>query len=63
MSIWSKLWTEIPFPTSGNKKDMLCWIINTQEQTILRLQFIMVGLVATFISVIVAGKVWLGWFI
>lgn len=58
----TKLWEEIPFPTSGSKKDMICWVINVQERAILRWQYAFVGLTITFITVIVTGKVTFGWF-
>jgi hypothetical protein len=58
----SKLWERIPFPSGGTNQDMVCWIINTQEQTILRLQAILLITITTFLSIIVSGKVYLGWF-
>jgi len=61
-STWAKLWTRIPFPKEDKPHLMTAWIINTQEQTILRLQFLMVITVVTFITIIVTGKIWLGWF-
>jgi len=52
----TKLWEEIPFPTTGKKADMICWMINVQERSILRWQTAFIGLMITFITYIVAGK-------
>ena len=57
-----KLWEEIPFPTTGNKQDMICWIINTQEQTIFRWQILFIGQLIFWVTLFSTGKIWLGWF-
>lgn len=59
---FSKLWERIPFPSKGTNQEMVRWIINTQEQTILRLQSLLLITTITFLSIIVSGKIWLGWF-
>ena len=51
-----RLWEEIPFPTTGHKADMICWMINTQERSILRWQTAFIGLMVTFITYITTEK-------
>ena len=58
----SKLWSEIPFPTTGKKGEMLCWIINTQERSILRWQALFIGQLIFWVTLFATGKIWLGWF-
>lgn len=57
-----KLWTAIPFPTSGSKKDMIAWVINTMEQDKLRWQVAFIGQLIFWVSLFTTGKVWMGWF-
>ena len=58
-SYMRRLWEEIPFPTSGTKKDMICWVVNIQQRTILRLEAALTAIVITFITYLVTGKlVW-----
>lgn len=55
-----RLWEEIPFPTSGTKQDMVCWVINIQQRTILRLEAALTAMVITFITYLVTGKLYWG---
>lgn len=58
----SKLWEEIPFPTSGNKQDMICWLVNFLQRSVLRWQTAFVGQMIFWVTLFSTGKVWLGWF-
>ena len=54
-----KLWEEIPFPESGNKKELIGWVISTQQRSVLRWEAAFVSVVVTFITYVVTGKlVW-----
>ena len=56
------LWAEIPFPTSGKKADMLAWVINVQERSVLRWQALFIGQLIFWVTLFSTGKIWLGWF-
>jgi len=59
MTVWKKLWSEIPIPTSGKKADLIAWIINFQQRSILRWQALFIGITVTFITYVVTEKlVW-----
>ena len=58
----SKLWEQIDFPASGSKKDMIAWVINVQERSILRWQYLFVGQMIFWVTLFTTGKVWLNWF-
>ena len=58
----SKLWTEVPFPTTGTKQDMTCWMVRFLQRSVLRWEAAFVGQMIFWVTLFATGKIWLGWF-
>lgn len=56
MALLSKMWEEVPFPATGEDSDLLVWLINYQQRSVLRWQFLFVSLMITFLTYVITGK-------
>jgi len=52
-----KILEELPYPTSGAKSDIICWIVRTQQRDIFWWRSAFISLMCAFITYVVTGKI------
>lgn len=57
-----RLLTPCPFPTKGNKMEIVAWVIKSQAKDIAWWKIAFIGQLIFWTTLFTTGKVWLGWF-